>query len=186
MWSFAHKIFGERTPYQITYWARKMIDNPKVKVMIMRNDDCHSGLTVGGHYDPDERDKDIILYVHFTKDCKKVFFDHIDVQVFIQELFTTYVHERRHRYQYRTRGNVYGPVYRCPIEVKNKDNYRELNYYGDPDEIDAYALEAAIENRLRNTDFVQAKYRELFDNVDKKVYNKFLKKRYKFLNRITL
>ena len=89
-------------------------------------------------------------------------------------------------YQYRSRGNVYGPVYRCPIEVKDKDNYRELNYYGDPDEIDAYALESAIENKLRNTDFVVAKYKELFDNVDKKVYNKFLKKRYKFLNRITL
>jgi len=186
MWSFAHKLFGEKTPRQIIYWARRMISNPKVSVRILRVDDCHSGLTVGGHYEPDEHYKDIVLYVHFNKDCEKVFFDHVDIEVFIQELFTTYVHEKRHRYQYRTRGNVYGPVYRCPIEVKSKDNYRELNYYGDPDEIDAYALEAAIENRLRNTDFVVAKYRELFDNVDKKVYNKFLKKRYKFLNRITL
>lgn len=186
MWSFAHKLFGSKTPRQVTYWARKMIGNPKVKVKMFRNDDCHSGLTIGGHYESDGRDKDIELLIHFQNDCEEVFFDHISIEIFIQELFTTYVHEKRHRYQYRTRGNVYGPIYRCSKLAKDKDHYRELNYYGDPDEVDAYALESAIETRLRGTDFVVAKYKELFDNVDRKVYNKFLKKRYKFLNRITL
>lgn len=186
MWSFAHKLFGCKTPRQVTYWARKMIDNPKVKVKLFRNDDCHSGLTIGGHYEPDGREKDIELLIHFQKDCGEVFFDHISVEIFIMELFTTYVHEKRHRYQYKSRGNVYGPIYRCANKAVDKDHYRELNYYGDPDEIDAYALEAAIETRLRNTDFVVAKYKELFANTDIKVYNKFLKKRYKFLNRITL
>lgn len=187
MWSMAHNIFGSKTPFQIAYWARKMIDNPKVKIKIVREEECHSGLTIGGHYEPDESDKDIILNIHFEKGCQKVFFDHIDVQVFIMELFTTYVHEKRHKYQYRTRGpHVYGPIYRCTKKAKDNEHYRELNYYGDPDEIDAYALEAAIETRLRDTNFVVAKYRELFANTDIKVYNKFLKKRYKFLNRITL
>jgi hypothetical protein len=186
MWSLAHKLFGSKTPRQVTYWARKMIDNPKVKVKVFRTDDCYSGLTIGGHYEPDGREKDIELNIHFNYDCEEVFFDHVSIEVFIMELFTTYVHERRHRYQYRSRGNVYGPVYRCRNEIKSKEEYRELNYYGDPDEIDAYALEAAIENKLRNTDFVVAKYRELFAELDTKVYNRFLKKRYKFLNRITL
>ena len=124
--------------------------------------------------------------IHFNYDCNEVFFDHVSIEIFIMELFTTYVHEKRHRYQYRSRGNVYGPVYRCRSDVKDKEHYRELNYYGDPDEIDAYALESAIEERIRGTQFVVAKYRELFVDTDIKVYNKFLKKRYKFLNRITL
>ena len=186
MCTLKHKLFGSKTPRQITYWARKMIDNPKVKVRMFRTEDCHSGLTIGGHYEPDGREKDIELLIHFQNDCEEVFFDHIMVEVFIMELFTTYVHEKRHRYQYKSRGDVYGPIYRCAKLAKDKDHYRELNYYGDPDEVDAYALEAAIETRLRNTDFVVAKYRELFANTDIKVYNKFLKKRYKFLNRITL
>ena len=42
MWSFAHNLFGSKTPRQVTYWARKMIDNPKVKVRVFRTDDCYS------------------------------------------------------------------------------------------------------------------------------------------------
>lgn len=186
MWSYAHKLLGEKTPRQVTYWARKMLNNPNINVKVFRVEDCYSGLTVGGHYEPDGRKKDIIINVHFRKDCDTVTFDHKDIQVFIQELFTTYVHERRHRYQYRSRGDVYGPIYRCAKLARDNDHYRELNYYGDPDEIDAYALESAIEERLRDTYFVKAKYKELFANTDKTVYNKFLKKRYKFLNRISL
>ena len=186
MWSYAHRLLGENTPRKVTYWARKMIDNPNVLVKVYRVEDCYSGLTVGGHYEPDGRQKDILINVHFQKDCKTVFFDHKDLQIFVQKLFTTYVHEKRHRYQYRSRGDVYGPIYRCAHIAKDKDHYRELNYYGDPDEIDAYALESAIEERIRGTQFVMAKYRDLFVDTDIKVYNKFLKKRYKFLNRITL
>ena len=186
MWSYAHKLLGEKTPRQVTYWARKMLGNPNVNVKVFRVEDCHSGLTIGGFYEPDGRQKDIIINIHFKKGCNNVVFDHLDLRVFVQELFTTYVHERRHRYQYRSRGDVYGPIYRCAHIAKDKDHYRELNYYGDPDEIDAYALEAAIEYRLRETNFVMKKYQNLFANTDKRVYNKFLKKRYKFLNKITL
>jgi hypothetical protein len=188
MWSFAHKLLGDKTPHQVIYWARRMVDNPKVSVKTLRidNTDVWSGLTISGHYEPDEDEKDIHLHIHFQKDCKQVCFDHITLEIFIQELFTTYVHEKRHRYQYRSRGNVYGPIYRSRKKIKSKKLCRELNYYGDPDEVDAYALESAIESKLRNTNFVMAKYRKLFAKRDISVYNKFLKKRYKFLNRITL
>lgn len=188
MWSFAHKLLGDKTPRQVIYWANRMIDNPKVKIQTLRIDDgdVWSGLTIGGHYEPDEEIKDIHLFIHFQKDCDMVSFDHVTLKIFIDELFTTYVHEKRHRYQYRTRGNVYGPVYRNRNKFRDDELCREFNYYGDPDEIDAYALESAIENKIRGTDFVVAKYKELFFNNDINVYNSFLKKRYKFLNRITL
>jgi hypothetical protein len=185
--SYKHKLLGDKTPRQVVYWARRMIDNPRAKITLMRDptNTCWSGLTIGGHFDPEE-DKDVEVYIMFGSNCDSVFFGLAELDVFVNELFTTYVHEKRHKYQCRQRGNVYGPIYRHFKKIDDECLKKDLNYYGDPDELDAYALESAIEDRLHKTGFIQAKYKELFAERDSRVYNKFLKRKYKFENRITL
>jgi hypothetical protein len=188
--SFAPKLVGEKTQGQIMYWVRKMLSphNVKVNKIIDSTNTCYSALTVGGFYDPslDFGDKDIEMYLMFRKDDTKVNLDILYVQILINELFTTLVHEKRHRYQFKKRGFNFGPVYRLKSKIDNEDLLKEIEYYGDPDEVDAYAQEAAIELRLHTESTTKAKYKELFDNYDKKVYNNFLKKFYKYDNKITL
>ena len=158
MKSYRHKLLGDKTPRQVAYWARKMLGNPKIKIGIVRDktNTCWSGITVGGHFDPDE-DKDINIYIMFRSNCETVFYGLAEVEVLLNELLTTYIHEKRHKYQYRQRGDVYTPAYR---KFKNTDEKieRDLNYYADPDELDAYALESAIEDRLEMGGFIKAKY----------------------------
>ena len=148
----------------------------------------YSALTVGGFYDStlEFGEKDIELFLMFRKEDEKVLLDDLDVHVMINELFKTLVHEKKHRYQFKKRGRAYGPRYCCRKKIADEQLLKELEYYGDPDEIDAYAQEAIIELRLTGTSDTQQKYKELFDKHDKKVYNSFLKKFYKYNNKITL
>jgi len=188
--AFTPKFVGEKTSGQIMYWVRKMLSpyNVKVNRIIDKTNTCYSALTVGGFYDPSLEfgDKDIEMYLMFRQEHDKISMGDIDVHVMINELFKTLVHEKRHRYQFRQRGNAYGPVYRLPKWVDDEVLANELKYYGDPDEIDAYAQEAVIEIRLGGYSHTQQKYKELFDNNDKVVYNRFLKRFYKYNNKITL
>ena len=63
----------------------------------------------------------------------------------------------------------------------------DLEYYGDPDEVDAYAQEAVIEERLYGKpSHTQMKYRELFESFDPKVYRRFMKRKYKFEQKVSL
>ena len=39
MWSYAHRLLGENTPRKVTYWARKMLNNPNVLVKVYRVDE---------------------------------------------------------------------------------------------------------------------------------------------------
>lgn len=188
--AFTPKFVGEKTPGQIMYWVRKMLSpyNVKVNRITDKTNTCFSALTIGGFYDPslDFGDRDIEMYLMFRKEHETVSLGDIDVHVMINELFKTLVHEKRHRYQFKKRGLAYGPVYRLPKWVDDEVLANELKYYGDPDEIDAYAQEAVIEARLGGHSHTKEKYKELFDIHDKKVYNRFLKKYYRYNNKITL
>ena len=172
------------------WWVRKMLSpyNIKVSRVIDKTNNCISGLTIGGFYDPsaDVDEKDIEIYLVFREEHSGVWFDHLDIEVMINELFKTLVHEKRHRYQFKQRGLAYGPVYRLPKRIKDEKLADELKYFGDPDEIDAYAQEAIIEERLYGHSDTKAKYKELFDIHDKKVYNSFLKKYYIYDRKVTL
>jgi len=189
MYEFAPKFYGEKTVNQVMYWARKMLKpyNVKVNRIIDKENKICSGATVGGFYDPtlEFGDKDIEMFIMFNANEPKVDMTESLVHTMMDELFKTLVHEKRHRYQFKKRGLNYGPQYKCRI-IADDNLRKELEYYGDPDEVDAYAQEAAIEVRLHGHSDTFAKYKELFDKHDKKVYNSFLKKQYKFLNRITL
>ena len=70
----------------------------------------------------------------------------------------------------------------------DEDLKMEMEYYGDEDEIDAYAQEAVIEERLHKDApmSTREKYRELFLVNDPKVYHKFLKKYYSYSQKISL
>ena len=190
--AFAPKLQGEKTMGQVMYWVRKMLTPHKVKVnrIIDKKNLALSGYTIGGFYDSTGEfgDKDIEMYLVFNEEDKnKTFlFEEWSVKMLIDELFITLAHEKRHRYQFKQRGNAFGPQYRS--KVTDEDLKAELEYYGDPDELDAYAQEAIIEERLGRDTLMgaQAKYRQMFAIYDPKVYNKFLKKKYKFDQKVSL
>jgi hypothetical protein len=188
--SFAPKFEGIKTRGQVMWWVRKMLSpyNVKVSRIIDKTNNTISALTVGGFYDPsvDYDEKDIGIYVIFSEQDDKVWLDSVDIQVMINEIFKTLVHEKKHKYQFKQRGLAYGPVYRLPKSIEDEKLADELVYYGDPDEIDAYAQEAIIEERLYGRSDTKAKYKELFDIYDKKVYNSFLKKYYLYDRKVTL
>lgn len=187
--SFSHRFYGDKTPNQVIYWTRKMLAEHKVKVKkhIDSTNNSYSILCVGGYYDPTiDETKDIEMFVSFNENEKNKPFalDESIVKVFIDEIFKTLVHEKRHRYQFLQRGNNFGRQYRS--NVKDKTLRVQLEYYGDNDEIDAYAQEAAIEIRLHGKSPSKEMYETLFAKTDPVVYNSFLKKLYKYNQKITL
>ena len=174
------------------YWVRDMLRpyNVQVNLIIDKTDSVISAYTIGGFYDPslDFGEKDIEMYLVFNNSethCK-FYFEETQTKVLIDEIFVTLTHEKRHRYQFKKRGKAYGPKYHS--KITDEDLKNDLEYYGDPDEIDAYAQEAVIEERLQREVAIgtRAKYRELFANHDPKVYNRFLKKYYEYNNKIIL
>ena len=143
--SYSHRFCGEKTLNQVIYWTRRMLAEHKVRVKkyIDKTNKSYSILCVGGYYDPTIYDgKDIEMFISFNENEKDVSFklEEPTVKVFIDEVFKTLVHEKRHRYQFRQRGNNFGKQYRS--NVKDKTLKVQLEYYGDDDEIDAYAQEA--------------------------------------------
>ena len=188
--AFRPKLIGEKSMGQVMYWVRQLLKPHGVKVTRMIDDtnSALSGFTVGGFYDPSAEDDehDIEMYMVFNEEDKQktFFFEEPCTQLLINEIFTCLVHEKRHRYQFRKRGNAYGKQYRTKV-----DNLHtvDLEYYGDPDELDAYAQEAVIEERLYGKpSHTLEKYRNLFAEVDNKVYKKFLKRKYKFEQKVSL
>jgi hypothetical protein len=190
--TFAPKFYGEKTMGQIMYWARRMLSPYQVKLnrVIDKQNISLSGFTIGGFYDPTLQfgDRDIEMYIVFNESDRDTtfFFDEGLTKLLIDELFITLVHEKRHRYQFKKRLNEFGRQYRT--KVQDEELKSEMEYYGDEDEIDAYAQEAAIEERLnKDTPMsTREKYRELFLTNDPKVYHKFLKKYQKYSEKISL
>lgn len=190
MHSFTPKFVGEKTMAQIMYWARRMMKEHNVQVnrIIDKSNVALSGYTVGGFFDPTHQfgDSDIEMYIVFNEDDKKLIFGISEegAKFIIDEMFKTYVHEKRHRYQFRKKGKAFARHYKSP--VADLDLQYEMEYYGDADEIDAYAQEAVIEMRLIGYSASMEKYQELFAKNDPVVYNRFLKKCYKFEDKISL
>jgi hypothetical protein len=190
MHSFSPKIVGEKTVRQIMYWARRMmsVHNVQVNKIIDSSNVALSGYTIGGFFNPIKQfgESDIELYIVFNENDKDKMFiiNPLAAQFIIDEMFKTYVHEKRHRYQFRKKGKA--NVRRYKSSVADLDLKYDMEYYGDADEIDAYAQEAVIEMRLIGYSASMEKYQELFAKNDPVVYNRFLKKCYKFEDKISL
>ena len=187
---FAPKFVGEKTMGQVMYWARKMMKQHNIPVsrIIDKSNAALSGYTVGGFFDPKKEygESDIELYIVFNKDDRNLKLNICEggAKLIINEMFKTYVHEKRHRYQFRKRGTVFCRKYRS--SVTNEELKYDMEYYGDYDELDAYAQEAVIDLRLLSFSCIMEKYQELFAKNDPVVYNRFLKKCYKYEDKISL
>lgn len=190
MRSYVPKFVGKKTMGQLMYWSRKMMSEYDVKVSIIidTSNVALSGYTIGGFYDPMHQygETAIELYIVFNEMDKKTLFDvsECGARLIVDEIFKTYVHENRHRYQFRKKGKACARQYKST--VADLDLQYEMEYYGDADEIDAYAQEAVIEMRLIGYSAALEKYKELFAKNDPVVYNRFLKKCYKFEDKISL
>lgn len=190
MHSFVPKFVGEKTMGQIMYWARRMMKEHNIPVVriIDKSNTALSGYTVGGFFDPMKQfgESDIQLYIVFNEDDKKLKLNICEsgAKVIIDEMFKTYVHEKRHRYQFRKRGKAFCRKYRS--SVADEELKYDMEYYGDYDELDAYAQEAVIDLRMLSFSCIMEKYQELFAKNDPVVYNRFLKKCYKFEDKISL
>lgn len=169
------KLVGCRTAEGHIRVLRKMLKpfNVSLNKNIDSSNSSFSCLTVGGFYDPDRDfgNKDIQIYLSINQFQSNDEFD-LDVPdatILITEIFKTLMHEMRHRYQWSKRA----------CETFKIDHYddEEMEYYSDPDELDAYAREAAIEIHLSGHSFTKDKYTKLFQK-DSKVLKKFLKKFY--------
>ena len=121
--SYSHRFYGEKTLNQVVYWTRRMLAEHKVRVKkyIDKTNTSYSILCVGGCYDPTIDDgKDIEMYISFNESEKDKPFtlEESTVKVFIDEVFKTLVHEKKHRYQFRQRGNNFGRQYRSGVKDK--------------------------------------------------------------------
>lgn len=190
--SWAPKFYGEKTVGQVVYLVRKMLRpyGVKVKKILDKTNIAISGVTVGGFYEPahDSGEPDIEIYLVFNE-CEKnilLFFDESTTKILIQELFITLSHENRHKYQFKNRGLNCVQKYKC--KITDETLKQELEYYGDSDEIDCYALEAVLGEKLNKyyEASIKQNYHNLFAKYDKKIYNRFLKKYYKFNQKIIL
>lgn len=182
--SFAPKFRGAKTVTQYQALIRKIL-KPYGVQFNTTYDDTNTALsivTVGGFFDGDLDfgTKDIQMYfvVNKTELYNTFNLNDEDIGLLLCELFKTLMHEMRHRYQFEQRGFDYGHQYRT--KVKDEDLKQEMEYYGNDDELDAYAQESAIEQQLYGRSGTLAKYRELFYEHDDKLYKKFLKKLGKF------
>lgn len=169
------KLVGCRTAEGHIRILRKMLKpfNVKLNKILDTSNSSFSCMTVGGFYDPglDFGNKDIQIYLSINEfqSNDKFDLDVPDATILIVEIFKTLMHELRHRYQYSIRAY---DTFR-PVEFED----REQDYYSDPDELDAYAREAAIEMSLGNRSATKDKYKELF-HKDSQVLKRFLKKYY--------
>jgi len=131
--------------------------------------------------------ENIMITLCFPKESKKAIISKKGAHNLALKIVRAIHHEYRHKHQQRGRGYVYTKQY----NTKKKDKERlKLQYYGNPDEIDAHAYETQAEkldiNRLRvahRIDWRESEavfmYRKHFRQRDPKIWKKFLKKVYK-------
>lgn len=183
MMSFQPKFKGEKTVKQFKTLIRKVLKPFDVQFNILYSEEKFvlSMLTTGGFFDSDLNfgNKDIEMYVVVNYHERNSTFNlsNEDIHTLICELFKTLMHEMRHRYQYENREFDFSRQYRA--NVKDERLKSEMEYYGNSDELDAYAQECVLEYSLYGSSLIHAKYDELFSERDPKTYNKFLKKIYK-------
>lgn len=180
--SFTDCFRGNKKANDYLTLIRKMLKpyNVKVKKIIDKNNTADSITTIGGFYNC-ECDSDSEIEIYFVVNAKEK--DNIfnlsdkDINFVIDELFRTYIHEKRHEYQYENRDYIENRSYR----TYNQFVCDDMEYYGGPDELDAHAIEAAIETQLTGKSTIVDRYKTIFVN-EPKTLNNFYKKYYKALN----
>jgi len=131
--------------------------------------------------------ENILITLTFPKHQKKATITDAGARNLALKIIRAIHHEYRHKHQQRGRGYVYTKQYKTKNGQKNRF---KLEYYGNPDELDAHAYETQAEkldiNKLRKAHRIGWKeseaifmYRLHFRKSDPKVWKRFLKKVYK-------
>ena len=131
--------------------------------------------------------ENILITLSFPKKGKKVKITEEGARNLALKIIRAVHHEYRHKHQQRGRGYVYTKQYRTK---KGQKNRLKLEYYGNPDELDAHAHETQAEridiNKLRKAHKIGWRvseaifmYRLHFRTTDPRVWKRFLKKVYK-------
>jgi len=145
---------------------------------------------VGGQYCPrifSMIPENILITLAFPKEHKKAKINEKCAKNLAVKIIRAIHHEYRHKHQQRGRGYVYTKQYKIK---KGQRDRMKLEYYGNPDELDAHAHETQAEkldiNKLRKAHKIGWReseavfmYRKHFRKTDPKVWKKFLKKVYK-------
>jgi len=140
--------------------------------------------SVSGEYDPVQDElgkKSIILEIAFSKNKTHFEFNNDDLTrqhwlSFCEEIITTLGHEFIHMHQFRRRNFNWSTSFRSSSKSLFKKELQE--YYGDSDEVNAYAFMAAAslvsDDLMKNRSFSRHK---LFRNRVYKTYTKVFDKK---------
>lgn len=114
-------------------------------------------------------------FKRFSKPGRRKMFLDINKNAFARELFDVLAHETNHAMQAMTISTKGNEEEYLRITQQQDRVGDPLGYYTDPREIEAYALQAAIEyERLKQSKIVDI-YAHLFQESNPKVWKKFLK-----------
>ena len=151
--------------------------------------DDHS-VIVSGQYCPrilSAIPENILITLSFPADKKRAIISKKCANNLAVKIIRAIHHEYRHKHQQRGRGYVQTKQYKTKKTDKNRF---KLEYYGNPDEIDAHAHETQAErldiNKLRKAHKIGWResealfmYRLHFRKRDPRIWKRFLKKVYK-------
>ena len=145
-----HEIVGKSlTPAKFTKKIRETIRNSEIPVGIKRISHKNTEkewVWIAGEYwsCKDRRNKTFLnLFLQFNPETKSLRYSYRKFQRLVENISDTLLHEIIHARQYRRRNFKKIPGYMSMAESNNQKNEQE--YYGHPDEIDAYAFNIACE-----------------------------------------
>jgi len=138
---------------QFTKMLRHYVATTDIKVITCR--DPAVGLNqiiVSGSYDPDEDEgnfSSIIVYFNYHPDQKEISIKDVHWKRLCFDIVECVGHEIVHQTQYRRRDFDVGPLVFLS-DADNLEHRADKEYYGDPDEIEAYGFSIALEMFLKH------------------------------------
>jgi len=160
---------------EIHNYLSDLLESEDLDVAVYGHDEVPEGhLVVGGYYDPDIDEIEVVIY--YNPDDEEIEFNNQIFNDFTHQLQQTIEHEVIHRGQYLTRGHH-------RIVVGTGDKKRDYLY--DPDEVDAFSNDIALDIRYNNGDLqtltgspVLTDYVNIF-GIDHDIVKKIIRKAYK-------
>lgn len=178
----------------------KLFKRPKVKFtskthdlgFLSKGDDV---IIVSGSYDYCKGEIDLIRVELYCTNASFLMSENQKANL-IRKITTTIIHENRHKHHAKVKRTYSFKQYKVKKKA-SKEKLATLQYYANPDEIDAYAHETKVDfhfgkldiNMLRSMNKINMNssesifaYKRYFRKSDPKIWNKFLKKVYKNIN----
>lgn len=196
-------LHGIDGPVNLTSMARrfnKLFKKPKVQVtskILNKMQGLIDGdaVIVSGSYDYCKGEIDLIK-IELYSNNNIFLLTEKQKENFVRKITTTIIHESRHKYHAKIKKTYSFKQYKIRNKVP-KEIASNIQYYANPDEIDAYAYETRVDcyfgklniNMLRTANKIKMgasesifAYKKHFRKTDPKIWKKFLKKVYKNIN----